>query len=98
MRVPVVDGGDAAELVSALGEDRPVVGTRARDAEPYRSADLGAGAVVVLGSEAHGIPPAVEDLVGTWVCIPMEAGVESLNVGIAGALLAFELAARRTDF
>lgn len=97
LRVPVVDGGEAAELVSALGADRPVVGTRAREAELYRSADLGADAVVVLGSEARGVPPEVEDLVATWVCIPMDGAVESLNVGIAGALLAFELAARRTD-
>ena len=97
LRVPVVTGGDPVELLSGLAASRPVVGTRAVDAAPYRAADLAQGSVVVLGSEAHGIGPELGALVATWVRIPMEGGAESLNVGVSGALLAFELAARRTD-
>ena len=37
---------------------------------------------------------AVADLVDTWVSIPMAAGVESLNVAAAGAVVCFELVRR----
>ena len=97
LRVPVVAGGEAVAHLVLLAEGRGVVGTRARDAEPYRTVALDPGSVLVLGSEAHGVAPDVAALVSTWVGIPMEGTVESLNVGVAGALLAFELAARRTD-
>lgn len=97
LRVPVIDGGDAAAIVTTLAEHRQVVGTRPHESAPYRDATFEPGSVVLLGSEAHGIPPDVEALVANWVGIPMEGTVESLNVGVVGALLAFELAARRTD-
>jgi TrmH family RNA methyltransferase len=97
LRVPVVAGGEAVAHLVLLAEGRGIVGTRARDAEPYRTVALDLGSVLVLGSEAHGVAPDVAALVSTWVGIPMEGTVESLNVGVAGALLAFELAARRTD-
>ena len=46
--------------------------------------------MIVLGSEAHGLSADGLDLVS----IPMEAGVESLNVAAAAAVLLFELRRR----
>ncbi|MEM1125296.1 MAG: RNA methyltransferase [Bacteroidota bacterium] len=46
--------------------------------------------VLVLGSEAHGLSPAVREAVQGCVCIeaaPGRAGTESLNVAIAGSIL-----------
>jgi 23S rRNA (guanosine2251-2'-O)-methyltransferase len=48
----------------------------------------------VLGSESAGRAPEVADLVDTWVSIPMAAGVESLNVSAAAAVVCFELVRR----
>ena len=45
--------------------------------------------VFVLGNETSGISPAVNALCETQVRIPLNHGVESLNVGVAAALVAF---------
>ena len=48
--------------------------------------------VFVLGSESEGISQSTRDLASERVSIPMENGVESLNVAVAAALVAFHLA------
>jgi 23S rRNA (guanosine2251-2'-O)-methyltransferase len=50
----------------------------------------------VLGGETFGVSSAVADLVDEWLRIPMDGGVESLNVASAAAVLCFELVRRRT--
>lgn len=45
--------------------------------------------VYVLGNETTGVSNAVRDLADTAVSIPMKNGVESLNVAVTAALLAF---------
>ena len=52
-------------------------------------------AVILLGSEAHGLPHDVDELVDFVVHIEMPGQAESLNVAMAGTLLAFE--ARRSS-
>jgi RNA methyltransferase, TrmH family len=57
--------------------------------------DLGPGTTFVLGAERDGLP---DDLVATCdesATIPLEAGSESLNVAIAGALALYEWRRRR---
>jgi tRNA G18 (ribose-2'-O)-methylase SpoU len=49
----------------------------------------------VLGSEAHGLPPELGRHVDSWVSLPMEGAVESLNVAVAGSILAFEAVRQR---
>ncbi len=48
-------------------------------------------ACAVIGNEGHGLSPAVMDACDQRVYIPMQAGTESLNAGVAAALLAWEL-------
>jgi TrmH family RNA methyltransferase len=45
---------------------------------------------LALGNEAHGIAPVLQDL-GETVAIGMQGGMESLNVGAAGAIMMYEL-------
>jgi len=45
--------------------------------------------IYVLGNESEGVSPAVERLCNKSVAIPMQRGVESLNVAVTAALLAF---------
>ena len=49
----------------------------------------------VLGNETEGVSAAVGALVDMWLSIPMAAGVESLNVSNAAAVVCFEAARRR---
>lgn len=44
---------------------------------------------ILLGNEAQGVRPAIDELVDTRIMIPMHNGVESLNVGIAGGIIMY---------
>ncbi|MFT4084876.1 MAG: RNA methyltransferase [Nocardioides sp.] len=59
-------------------------------------ADFRGRCAFVLGNETDGLSPEVEARLGDLVAIPMSGGVESLNVASAAAVLAFELARRRS--
>jgi TrmH family RNA methyltransferase len=52
---------------------------------------------LVVGSEASGPRPAVRAAATDTVAIPMRGGVESLNAGIAGAILLYALTLRPED-
>ena len=67
------------------------------DAHPYWAADgLWAGAaVLVLGSEEHGLRPGVVRELDQRLRIPMRGQVGSLNVAAAAAVLLFEAARSR---
>lgn len=51
--------------------------------------DFAPRALFVLGGESHGISDAVQALPGEDLGIPMANGVESLNVAVTAALVAF---------
>ncbi len=48
----------------------------------------------VIGNEGHGLSPAVIEACDHSVYIPMQAGTESLNAGVAAALIMWELRPR----
>ena len=50
---------------------------------------LGAKTVFVLGNESEGVSKEVEKLANKTLSIPMQNGVESLNVAVTAALLAY---------
>jgi RNA methyltransferase, TrmH family len=94
--VPVVAGGDPVEVLSEMatwGIRR--LATSASGGRDYTEVDLTERTAFVLGNEAHGLSPALTDLVDGWVTIPMRGRTESLNVGMAAAVLCFEAARQR---
>ena len=54
----------------------------------------GAAPCAVIGNEGHGLSEAVIAACDRSVYIPMEAGTESLNAGVAAALIMWELCKR----
>lgn len=62
---------------------------------PAPSVDLTAKVALVLGNEAHGLSDEILALVDGVISIPMAGAVESLNVAMAGTVLAFEAARQR---
>src|SRR5690606_24976566 len=95
-RVPVAiepDPSAALDQLGALGVRR--VATIVDGGDDYDRVDLGGAVAIVLGSEAHGLGPDVVARVDQRVRIPMAGNVESLNVAVAGAVLAFDIARRR---
>jgi len=92
----IVARGEPVKVLGTLGGwGLRRLGTRAGDGDPYDRADLAGPTALVLGNEAHGLPPSVATSLDGWVSIPMEGRAESLNVGMAAAVLCFEAARQR---
>jgi len=88
LRVPVVEAEGAAELARALdarGLRQVTAGTRGGQA--FSDFDWSGALALWMASEAGELPEATADFES--VTIPMAGAVESLNVGVAGALLLF---------
>ncbi|MEA2702859.1 MAG: methyltransferase, TrmH family [Actinomycetota bacterium] len=95
--VQVVSGGDPVEVLSTLGDwGVHRMATRQSGGTPYFRADLTRPTAIVLGNEASGLPAEVEELVDEVVTIPMAGRGDSLNVGMAAAVLCFEAARQRS--
>ena len=95
--VQVVSGGDPVEVLSTLGDwGLQRMATRPAGGTPYFRADLTRPSAIALGNEASGLPAEVEELVDEVVTIPMAGRGDSLNVGMAAAVLCFEAARQRS--
>lgn len=55
----------------------------------YKDTHYGQKVVFILGNESEGVSPEVESLSTASIAIPMNRGVESLNVAVTASLLAF---------
>jgi len=93
----IVAGGEPLEVLGRLGGwGLRLLGTRADGGTPYHRADLRAPTALIVGNEAHGLTPAVASALDGWLTIPMAGRSESLNVGMAAAVLCFEAARQRS--
>jgi TrmH family RNA methyltransferase len=95
--VPIVSAGPAAGVLSEIGEwGLRRLGTVSEGGVDYAAEDLTGRVAFVLGNEAAGLPlGGLHTQLDGLVSIPMTGGAESLNVGIAAAVLCFEVARQR---
>ncbi|GJM38547.1 MAG: RNA methyltransferase [Acidimicrobiales bacterium] len=91
LRVPVVQLDSLHDASASLraGGAR-MVGTDVREGEPHDGGTLAGPVAIVLGSEPHGLDRSHAELIDDWVHIDMPGNTESLNVAMAGTLLAYE--------
>lgn len=80
---------------AAFGEWRGAAGRRlvlatTKAAIPYAEFPFRNDDVLLLGRESAGVPDAVHELADARVVIPMMADARSLNVALAGAMIAGE--------
>ena len=64
----------------------------ARDLREIQAADP---LILILGNEGYGLPQELLDLCAATAIIPMSAGVDSLNVVVAGGICMYELFGRK---
>ena len=64
--------------------------TVVRDGEDYAALDWSVPSAVFFGNESSGLDPALSARLDGAVAIPMAGQAESLNVGVASAVVAFE--------
>jgi TrmH family RNA methyltransferase len=94
--VPVVAGGEPLEVLDRMGRwEIRRLGTDIRAGTPYDEAALARPTAFVLGNEAHGLRPGLAAQLDDTITIPMAGRTESLNVGMAAAVLCFEAARQR---
>jgi TrmH family RNA methyltransferase len=94
--LPVVASGPPVEVLDRLGSaGLRRYGTVARGGTPYDEVDLVGGVAIVLGNEAHGLPPEVTGSIDGGLTVPMAGRAESLNVGMAAAVVCFEALRQR---
>ena len=72
-----------------------IVGTEAEAPLTARQADLRGPVAIVIGSEGHGLAPAVRRRCDLMVRIPMRGAIGSLNAAVAGSVLLFEALGQR---
>ena len=63
----------------------------------YTTGNYTGPVAVVMGAEDHGISPDVLKLCDTKVSIPMFGHIGSLNVGVAAAVMMYEVVRQRLD-
>ena len=79
------------------GQALQIVATTPTAAAAYWALDLRLPTIFVLGNEGSGLSPALLSVATHEVSIPLAAGVESLNVGVAAALFLYEACRQRTE-
>jgi TrmH family RNA methyltransferase len=96
--VPVVAGGDAVTVLEQIrGWGIRTLGATVGGGDQYTAVDLRAPTALVFGNEAHGLPDGSGAGLDGYVHIPMAGRGESLNVGMACAVLCFEAARQRRN-
>jgi TrmH family RNA methyltransferase len=94
----VVAGGAAVDVLEEIGGwGLHRLGTRSRGGTPHYLTDLRSPTALVLGNEAHGLPSDLEPLLDGIVTVPIAGRAESLNVGMAAAVICFEAARQRSS-
>jgi TrmH family RNA methyltransferase len=82
--VKIVAASSHAAAVSGAGADA--------------AADLRGAVAIFIGNEGAGLPAAIEHAADARIWIPMSAGVESLNAGVAASVVLYEAARQRKGF
>ena len=88
--LPIVEGVELSQTLRLLKEHQfSVIALSGDGKHSYDDRPMAGKLAIVLGSEAHGVSPAVRALVDDIVRIPRYGKAESLNVGVAcGIVLA----------
>jgi TrmH RNA methyltransferase len=81
----VTDLAGALDTLTAAG--CTILGADAHEGEPLHEARLPARSVLVLGSERHGLSPAVQKRCTRRLRIEGKGPIESLNVSVAAGIL-----------
>jgi TrmH family RNA methyltransferase len=95
-RIPHVAAADAPRCIADLrAAGMTVLASAAGAGAAHDTVDLRGDVAVLLGNEAHGLDPAVVSGADGVITVPMAGAVESLNVAMTGAVIAFEAARQR---
>jgi TrmH family RNA methyltransferase len=96
LRLPIARG-DMTEVLGALRIARiDTIALVPRAGQPLFEADFRKPSALILGSEGPGLPADVLRQIDHRITVPMHQPVESLNVGVAAALVLYEAFRQRS--
>jgi len=90
LRIPVAKASLYQAVKLLKREGAKIIGVDPSGAVEYHDERLTGSLALVLGGEGRGISPTLLDKCDSVVRIPMEGNIESLNVGVAAAVVLYE--------
>ena len=95
-RMPVAIADDLTEVIGAMKEKGICVyAAHLKGKKNYYEQDYCKGTCFMIGNEANGLTDTLADMATDYILIPMSGQVESLNAGVASALLMYEAKRQR---
>ena len=88
---------DVKSIAHLKSMDYRVIASVPSEGNSPSGVDIGLRSALVVGSEAHGLPPEVVGASDEVVALAMPGGTESLNAGVAGSILAYALYGAKVD-
>ncbi len=89
-KMPIIKTADLAKTLRHFKEEGADLYTLSSHAQKsYKEQHYGDKTIFVLGNESEGVSKKVEKIGNESIAIPMNRGVESLNVAVTASLLAF---------
>jgi RNA methyltransferase, TrmH family len=91
LHVPLLKAAGLSDLRALVGFETPLVAADMAAPLACDAAEYPERSVLLVGSEAHGLPDEALAAAQLLVRIPMPGGAESLNAAVAAGILAFQL-------
>lgn len=87
---------DLPSVLSLLKKEGiQIIGTNAHTGQSVYDSDLTGGIALLIGSEAHGLSPGLQDILDREVVLPMPGQAESLNAAVAAGVILYEALRQR---
>jgi len=87
-KLPIYFCNSLEEILPKL-EDTKIYALSSHASNDIYNVQRGSKTIFVLGNESDGVSPEVSKLCNDSIAIPMQRGVESLNVAVTASLIAF---------
>lgn len=96
--IPVIQNADISEILNRTKE-KGIISLGADPHSKLNCIEMPAleRSIIVIGNEAQGIRPQTIEQLDYRVSIPMHGKAESLNAGIAAAIMMYEVAVRKRE-
>jgi 23S rRNA (guanosine2251-2'-O)-methyltransferase len=89
-KMPIIKTSNLKKTLKSFKEEGATLYTLSSHAkQSYKSQHYSDKTIFILGNESEGVSKEIEILCSESIAIPMQRGVESLNVAVAASLLAF---------
>lgn len=94
LNISIVDEPESW-LASARERGYRIVASSARASEGIWAVDFTGSVIAVVGNEHTGVRQSIREMANSVAYIPMSGKMESLNIAVAGAIIAYEAARQR---